>query len=138
MKSILLSIVLATAIIACKKDQVEQQPINLTGKYQWIKSTGGPAGGEIKPPAGEVITLHLLSGNRYEKKKNNAVTNTGTYLQKTVTSLFSNKPEEAIVLSENPHVAWLVRPVSIASGDPVITFQENCTDCYEHFYKVLN
>jgi hypothetical protein len=138
MKSIILSIVLATALIACEKDQEERQPSSLTGRYQWIKSTGGPTGGDIIPPAGEVITLHLLAGNRYEKKKNNLVTNTGTYLQKTVTSLFSNKLEEAIVLSENPHVAWLVRPVSITSGDPVITFQENCTDCYEHFYKVLN
>ncbi len=138
MKSTFFSILIATAFIACQKDPVSQQPTVLTGNFQWTKSKGGFSGGEIFPSEGEVITLHLLSGNRFEKRKNGKLTASGTYVQQKVISVFTNKSEDAIILSDNSSVAWLIRAVSITSGDPFISFQENCSDCYEHFYKVLN
>lgn len=95
MKKLILFLMIA-GLAACEKSEVGKSN-ELTGTWKWVKKTGGIAGVNETPKAGEVVLLKLNADKTYSTTRNDSLLISGTYTLSTGESMLLNKEVNFIV-----------------------------------------
>lgn len=107
MKKLILFLMIA-GLTACEKSEVGKSN-ELTGTWKWVKKTGGIAGVNETPKAGEVTLLKLNADKTYSTTLNDSLLASGTYTLSTGESMLLNKEVNFIVLGEGMPMMYEVK-----------------------------
>ena len=95
----LLVILMIAGLSACEKSEVVKSG-ELTGTWKWVRKTGGIAGVNETPKAGEVTLLKLNADKTYSTTLNDSLLTSGTYTLSTGESLLLNKQVNFITFGD--------------------------------------
>jgi hypothetical protein len=116
----------------CKKEMQLPDPElrNIFGKWEWIRSCGGFAGGCITPASqGYTLRIEFNPSGIYKKFKNNSLTEQKTFSFSQETSIHNHLPVWVVTFSGG------AQPMAVSfSGQDSLTFDENAYDGYGHEY----
>lgn len=104
--------------MACEKSEVGKSN-ELTGSWKWVRKTGGFAGVNETPKAGEVTLLRINADKTYSTKINDSLVASGTYTLSTGESMLLNKKVNFIVFGEGIPMMYEVKNNDLHLGEDV-------------------
>jgi hypothetical protein len=124
-KSIAIVFSILCLFCACTKDNNG----TLTGKWEWVKSSGGISG-RIQTPASTGKNVYLeISSNRIKSFENGNLVLDYEYSIQTKKSLLTNVEQEMIVDNQNNNI-----PQTFIVKGTTLYLNDECFDCYQSVY----
>lgn len=96
-----LFVVFFIALFSCGQEEVTVKTNALIGEWSWVRKTGGIAGIDEKPKAGENAILKLNADYSYSYLNNGVTISSGTYTLERSESMLLNKEVPFIVFDKN-------------------------------------
>jgi hypothetical protein len=124
-KSIAIVFSILCLFCSCTKDSNG----SLTGKWEWVKSSGGISG-RLQTPASTGKNVYLeISSNRIKSFENGNLVLDYEYSIQTKKSLLTNVEQEMIVDNQNNNI-----PQTFIVKGTTLYLNDECFDCYQSVY----
>ncbi len=124
-KSITIVFSILCLFCSCTKDSIG----SLTGKWEWVKSSGGISG-RLQTPASTGKNVYLeISSNRIKSFENGNLALDYEYSIQTKKSLLTNLEQEMIVDNQNNNI-----PQTFIVKGTTLYLNDECFDCYQSVY----
>jgi len=130
-------LILSLLVLSCKKEPTSvdnTQAITLTGKWQWIRSSGGIGGGIIVPPISTVVIQTYTSEGVFSQSRNDTLLMTSHYgviKQKTIYSIDSL---DVVVYQDST----ITKQVILYLSTDTLSVGDNMYDGYESVYRRIS
>ena len=140
MKQILVGILIAFVFLSstCKKDIEIPDPElkKIFGKWEWIQSCGGFAGGCISPATqGYTISIEFSSNGIYKKYKNNNLVDREAFSFSQGTCIHNHQQVWFVSFTQMPPHHQSAFPMSVSfSGNDTLMLDDERYDGFGHIY----
>jgi hypothetical protein len=120
--------------VSCEKNSPFTEEPAILGKWQWIKSVGGLTGNQtILPEEGINTFLEIFSDSSYRVSQTGSDPFSNIYSIRIEKSIFTNQNVPVLTFYDQTMKPY-VQPQIIRWENQMLVLQENCTDCFSHFY----
>jgi hypothetical protein len=129
-------LILSLLVLSCHKEPTSvdnAQAITLTGKWQWIRSSGGIGGQTIIPPAGTVVIQTYSSDGVFSQSRNDTLQTTSHYSIKKQKTIYSTDSLDVIVYQDST----LTKQVILYLSVDTLSVGDNMYDGYGSIYKKI-
>jgi hypothetical protein len=130
-------LILSLLIISCQKEPTSVdnvRTITLSGKWQWISSSGGITGQTIIPPAGTIVIQTYTSDGVFSQSRNDTVQRTSHYSIKKQKSIYSADSLDVIIYQDST----LTKQVILYLSTDTLSVGDNMYDGYGSIYKRIS
>jgi hypothetical protein len=143
MKSvILLSVVLLPFIGSCQKETYNTEKVGsgLTGKWEWIRSTGGIGGYVLTPEStGRNVVIEFTSGNVFRYYLNGQLQYSYPYHLEIGSTIYGSEPTSIIKYGSSPGQSYHFGSIEIDGQTyQELVLKDECYDCYTSEYKRIS
>jgi hypothetical protein len=137
MKTMYCVLILSLLALSCQKEPTSvdnTQTITLTGRWQWIRSSGGIGGEIIIPPTSTIVIQAYTSDGVFSESRNDTMKMTSRYSIIKQKTIYRSDSLNMIVYQDST----ITKQVILYLSTDTLSLGDNMYDGYGSFYKRIS